>query len=234
MSARDLVGLSLFTGAAVYGFRAYQQYKAKGGEIQINPAPQPVAPDAYAPSESSFDLSWLGNVFDFDWPSFVPAAQASIPDTFATPAAVPVSRDVLILARTLYGEASGETQAGKEAVANVVMNRTRSRRWPNSVAKVCLQNGRLRSGKVIYQFSCWNTFDPNRARIENLQPGANANFDDCIKIAQRAVSGQLADNTSGATHYHATYIATPYWVEKSPNAFMTRQYGVHKFYKGIA
>ena len=60
-------------------------------------------------------------------------------------------KDVDVLARTIFGEARGETVSGMEAVASVVMNRLAfSRRrgrywWGNSVVDIC-QSPR--------QFSC--------------------------------------------------------------------------------
>ena len=58
-----------------------------------------------------------------------------------------------ILARTIYGEARGESISGMEAVASVVLNRVAfaNRRgrfwWGNSIAEVC---------RAPKQFSCWN------------------------------------------------------------------------------
>jgi spore germination cell wall hydrolase CwlJ-like protein len=157
----------------------------------------------------------------------VSGADASQPSLGAAtgPAAVASSEDVLTLARTIYGEAAGESSAGKEAVASVVMNRVRSSRYPNSAAEVCLQKS---------QFSCWNPDDPNFAKIKNLQPGTNPVFESCYEIAERAVKGLLHDATDGAMHYYADYIPEPSWVTNSPNAKLTAKIGHHLFYTGIA
>lgn len=143
---------------------------------------------------------------------------------FATPPKSTVD-DRLALARTIYGEARGQPKVGMEAVANVVLNRVKSGRYPNSVAQVCLQP---------FQFSCWNKNDPNRAKMENLKPGANHVFDECLEIADDALAGVLPDHTFGATHYYANYIAEPFWVKKSPMAQRTATIGVHLFFVGIA
>ena len=136
----------------------------------------------------------------------------------------PATEDLLTLARTLYGELRGEPTEGQEAVANVIMNRVRSGRYPNSIVKVCLQP---------FQFSCWNKNDPNYPKIKGLKPGANAKFDECYAVAERVISGLVPDATSGALHYYAKYIAAPSWVTKSPKARMTAEIGVHRFYVGI-
>jgi N-acetylmuramoyl-L-alanine amidase len=131
-----------------------------------------------------------------------------------------------VLARTIYGEARGETVRGKEAVAAVVMNRLRRatdqpRRFGagQTVESICRQP---------YQFSCWNAADVNRPAIEQVQAG-NATFDCCVRIATRAVRNILADPTGGATHYHAIG-AWPYWASgRKPDVIIGR----HVFYKGI-
>jgi uncharacterized protein (TIGR02594 family) len=132
--------------------------------------------------------------------------------------------DVLILARTLFGEASNQSTKGIEAVANVVSNRVKDRRWPDTISKVCLQNK---------QFSCWNRNDPNFRRIRDKVPGSSSDFDKCFAIARRAVAAGFPDHVDGATHYYANYISTPSWVRKSPNARKTATIGVHIFYAGI-
>jgi len=138
-----------------------------------------------------------------------------------------MSRDpaVEILARTLYGEARGETVRGKEAVAAVVVNRVcrATERggywWGNSIAEVC---------RKAWQFSCWNENDRNRTRIEAVTPD-NKVFRTCIRIARRAAAGALDDPTGGATHYH-TAEANPPWARgRAPVAVVGR----HLFYKDI-
>lgn len=124
--------------------------------------------------------------------------------------------DVDILARTLCGEARSEGARGMQAVANVVMNRVRDRRWPNTAAAVCLQP---------YQFSCWNANDPNRAYMLRLSSGDNI-FRQALNIAQEAVSGNLPDITGGANHYH-THESKPYWSKgETPIASI----GGHRFF----
>ena len=123
-------------------------------------------------------------------------------------------REVDILARTIYGEARGETVRGKEAVASVIVNRMRRARarggywWGDSIEQVCLKP---------WQFSCWNENDPNRKKIEAVEPGHRV-FDTCLRIARRAVSGSLKDPTGGATHYH-TLDANPPWARGRPAVF---------------
>lgn len=134
-------------------------------------------------------------------------------------------RAIDVLARTLYGEARGETVRGKEAVACVIVNRAARAKarggywWGASIEEVC---------RKPWQFSCWNEGDPNRAKIEAVQPGHRV-FDTCLRIARRAVAGSLDDVTHGATHYHSRDV-TPPW---SRGKAVCAEIGRHLFYNTI-
>jgi len=69
--------------------------------------------------------------------------------------------DVLTLARTVWGEARGESVAGQKAVICTVLNRFNSGRWyaGKTIAETC---------RKPWQYSCWNKKDPNRAKMEAL------------------------------------------------------------------
>ena len=129
------------------------------------------------------------------------------------------------LARTIYGEARGERVVGKEAVAQVVMNRVRRARrsgrhwWGNTVEEVC---------RKPWQFSCWNPNDPNRAKVASVD-ARNRTFRTCLVIAKRALRGRIDDPTEGATHYHARGTAPPWARRRRPSA----EIGRHLFYNDI-
>lgn len=138
----------------------------------------------------------------------------------------PVTPDVDVLARTLYGEARGEPARGKEAVAAVVMNRVRRARrsggrywWGASVGEVC---------RKPWQFSCWNETDPNLEMLASLTAD-NKVFQSCLRIARRAIAGTLADPTEGATHYHAKSARPPWARGRAPAA----EIGNHLFYNDV-
>lgn len=131
--------------------------------------------------------------------------------------------DIDILARTLWGEARGETLQGQEAVANVIMNRLRHAQkrgnfwWGNSIETIC---------KKPFQFSCWNQNDPNYKKIISVTPD-DAQFATCRRIATRAINNTLPDHTHGADHYHADYV-TPKWANSRA---ITTTIGRHIFYR---
>ncbi len=125
--------------------------------------------------------------------------------------------DIEIMARTIYGEARGETQLAKLAVASVILNRVRKGGWfGNSIIEVC---------KKPKQFSCWNSDDPNRAKIEAVGWG-DLDFQRCALAALQALTAQEADPTQGATHYHAIGIK-PKWADSLK---MFGSIGHHVFY----
>nr|WP_269839554.1 cell wall hydrolase [Paucibacter sp. M5-1]MCZ7881974.1 cell wall hydrolase [Paucibacter sp. M5-1] len=130
-------------------------------------------------------------------PDLVPHAASS---PVSTPVTQPAFREVEVLARTLWGEARGEPQAGIEAVACVVLNRVRRQSyWGRSIAEVCLKP---------YQFSCWNQDDPNRRQLLSLS-SSDPQYRRALEVAKAAVAGDLIDATQGATHYYSKRLRRP-------------------------
>ena len=112
--------------------------------------------------------------------------------------------DVLVLARTIYGEARGENEETRMAVANVVMNRVKDPKWwGKTVKEVCL---------VRKQFSCFNFGDPNFVELVSVTI-KNKVFQECFGIAYSVIKEYIPDNTNGATHYHNKNIDTV-WDDK--------------------
>lgn len=129
------------------------------------------------------------------------------------------------LAKTIFGEARGESLSGQEAVASVVLNRVAFSRkhggywWGNDIASVCRQP---------YQFSCWNKNDPN-ARVLDVVDESTPGYVICKRIARRAAAGLLKDQTAGATHYHVKKLRPQWSIGKIPCA----EIGRHVFYNNI-
>lgn len=78
-----------------------------------------------------------------------------------------ISFDHLFFALTIYGEAGGENIASKRAIAWIIRNRLRKKRWGNTFRKVVLSPA---------QFACWNKHDPNYMRIQH--PGKDGSVAD--------------------------------------------------------
>lgn len=126
-------------------------------------------------------------------------------------------REIEIMARTIYGEASNEVFTGKLAVAFVIMNRVR-KGFQKDAASVCL---------APKQFSCWNASDAGPGRIARVTEDNQA-FRECIAAALCAFDKLLPDPTSGADHYYADYIAPPVWASSMKQ---TVKIGPHIFLK---
>lgn len=108
--------------------------------------------------------------------------------------------EIYCLALTVYFEARGEPYEGRVAVAHVVMNRVRDRRYPENVCDVVRHGGRDRYN---CQFSWW--CDRHSDRPENAREWERA------KTLARAVYwDRIEDPTGGALWYHAVY-AKPIW-----------------------
>ena len=134
-------------------------------------------------------------------------------------------QDIDTLARTIYGEARRESLSGQEAVASVVLNRVKFAKhkgrywWGNTITEVC---------RCPWQFSCWNTNDPNY-KILTQDLLTDKSFLVCHRIARRAIGGVLTDKTCGATHYHIRSLRPQWSIGKIPCA----EIGNHIFYNDI-
>ncbi|WP_353095544.1 spore cortex-lytic enzyme [Tissierella praeacuta] len=98
--------------------------------------------------------------------------------------------DEYLLARAIHGEARGEPYVGKVAVGAVVLNRTRSSSFPNTVAG------------VIYQPLAFTAVADGQI---NLTPNK-----DSINAARDALNGW--DPTYGCLYYWNPVTATSKWI----------------------
>lgn len=142
-----------------------------------------------------------------------------------SPAAIPES-DIAVLARTLWGEARGESVAGMQACAWTVRNRVFDGRknswWGEGYAGVCLKP---------WQFSCWNKNDPNYAYLSGAKKIPAGEYRKALAVATDVVNGLVPDPTNGATHYFAKSMPkAPSWAAK---ATQTLSLGGHLFFKNV-
>ncbi|MGB0960131.1 MAG: cell wall hydrolase [Halocynthiibacter sp.] len=121
------------------------------------------------------------------------------------------------LAEALYFEARGESVKGQFAVAEVILNRVDSTRFPNSVCGVIRQG----TGKK-YQCQFTYTCDGNAEVVHE-----RAAYDRVAKIAHVMITGAERGLTGGATYYH-TKAVSPRWARKFHR---TTTIGVHHFYR---
>ncbi|WP_404986198.1 cell wall hydrolase [Caballeronia sp. LZ034LL] len=131
--------------------------------------------------------------------------------------------DLDVVARTLWGEARGESKTGKIAVAWVIKNRVLSPKtwWGKDYASVC---------RAKFQFSCWNPNDPNYPFLSGSRGIPESEYQECEDAALLVLANFQPDITMGATHYYAKSIAAPAWTK---GATRTVQIGSHIFYKDV-
>ncbi len=122
------------------------------------------------------------------------------------------------LAEAVYFESRGEAVRGQMAVAQVVMNRVFSGKYPDTVCGVVYQN-KYRHLACQFTFACDN--NPDVIREPEMWERAK-------KISKAMLDGQIwLPEVGKSTHYHA------YWVRPSWVAEMKKMYkfGVHTFYR---
>jgi len=121
------------------------------------------------------------------------------------------------LAEALYFEARGETVKGQFAVAEVIMNRVKSSRFPATLCGVIKQG----TGR---RYQCQFTYTCDGFKDVIAEPLA---YQRVAKVARAAMDGAVGDLTGGATHYHTTAVR-PKW---SRVYKQTARIGVHLFYR---
>jgi len=128
------------------------------------------------------------------------------------------ARQQRCLAEAIYFEARSESDAGRAAVAQVVLNRVKSGLYPNSVCGVVYQN----SNRYL---ACQFTFTCEGKSLRITEP---APWREATRIAREVYDGTtyLAE-VGGSTHYHANYVR-PYWAKKLKKMDTI---GQHVFYK---
>ena len=97
--------------------------------------------------------------------------------------------------------------AGRYAVADVVLNRVKDRRYPETICDVVRQgqkdsNGNMKKNRCQFSWYCDGKKDntPNAEMWRQSQAIAY----------QIVILGTMRGITEGATHYHATYV-NPSW-----------------------
>ena len=119
------------------------------------------------------------------------------------------------LKTAIYFESRGETLQGQFAVAEVVLNRVDSLRYPKTICGVVQQRG---SGSCAFSYSC----DGNKDVMTEPGPADVAG-----RIARVMLDGAPRQLTAGATYFH-TRAVSPSWSRKFDR---TAAIGSHLFYR---
>ncbi|MBB4837951.1 spore germination cell wall hydrolase CwlJ-like protein [Sphingomonas kyeonggiensis] len=120
-----------------------------------------------------------------------------------------LDRELNCLAVSIYYEAKGEPLSGQLAVADVILNRTESGRFPTSVCGVVTQRGQfsfVRGGKLP-------------------TPPSNGQWKKALAVAQVAMKDQWDSPVPEALYFHARYVK-PSWKRARVGSV-----GNHVFYR---
>tara|TARA_Y100000114_G_scaffold151625_1_gene168662 strand:+ start:1453 stop:1860 length:408 start_codon:yes stop_codon:yes gene_type:complete len=131
---------------------------------------------------------------------------------------------ITCLALNIYFESRNQPIEGQVAVSQVVLERVKSKKYPDTVCEVVFQ-GPTYSWSVNYpikdrcQFSwyCDGLSDKPRDEIAWLNS---------LEVAEKVYYG-LTDTVKGATHYHSVKV-DPWWAKYKVKV---KQIGDHIFYK---
>ena len=132
---------------------------------------------------------------------------------------------IACLALNLYFEARSESLAGQIAVGFTTMNRVADERYPDTVCGVVKQA----------KYHGWDLENPIRHQCQyswfcdgmsDLPTDDKAMLEATI-LAQNIYYGRITDISSGATHYHASYVH-PYWADEMTTVLTIDQ---HIFYR---
>ncbi len=127
------------------------------------------------------------------------------------------ARAVDCLADAVYYEAAGEPREGREAVAQVVLNRVRHPNYPKSVCGVVFE-GSARAMGCQFTFTC----DGSLRRTPDT-----IGWRDAVEVAAAALDGFVSPFVGGSTHYHAVRVRPVWSTAMKP----TRRIGAHQFYR---
>ena len=214
-----------------------QEPTLEGTEVALNPARKPASGDAniklaaLSPADAMIretpvertDLPPLasttggqtvapkGQVTGEDKRPMTPAEQLGLD-------AASRAKSEKCLAEAIYFEARGEPVRGQMAVAQVVLNRAFSGKYPNTVCGVVYQNAH-RHLACQFTFACDGI--PDVIREPDM-------WDRAKTIAAEMLDGKLwLAEVGKATHYHA-YWVRPGWVREMHKM---HKLGVHTFYR---
>ena len=128
------------------------------------------------------------------------------------------SKEFDCLSKAVFYEARSESTLGQIAVAEVVMNRVKDYRYPNTVCEVVFQGSERTTG-CQFSFTCDGAMDrfPAKGRLWRRSQ----------TVAAHVMMNLNKPMTGSATHYHTNYV-DPVW---NKHLIHTNTIGTHIFYR---
>ena len=128
------------------------------------------------------------------------------------------------LAQNIYYESRGSNLADMAAVANVVINRTKDRRYPDTICAVVQQGKKNADGSMKRNACQFSWYCDGKS---DWPAQGDAWFKAQFIAWQMIEDGKYRGLTEGATHYHATYV-NPRWAK---DFTLIGRIGEHIFYR---
>jgi spore germination cell wall hydrolase CwlJ-like protein len=128
-----------------------------------------------------------------------------------------IDSELMCMAQAVYYESAREPLEGQLAVAEVIANRIKDHRYPDTACGVVFQ-GATRTTGCQFTFTCDGAM--------RVKPRGE-NWERAKRIAAHVLMNLNEERTGGATHYHATYV-DPVW---NSGLIQTSQVGLHIFYR---
>ena len=128
-----------------------------------------------------------------------------------------MNSELKCLSEALYFEARGEQIEGQIAVADVIINRKNSNRFPSTICGV-VSEGSHKKHACQFSYNC-------DGKLELIYD--KKTYSRIAKLSSMMLNGAFSDLTNGATFFHASEVS-PSWSKKFKK---TRKIGRHMFYK---
>ena len=128
-----------------------------------------------------------------------------------------MNRETKCLSEALYFEARGEQIEGQIAVADVIINRKNSNRFPSTICGV-VSEGSHKKHACQFSYNC-------DGKLELIYD--KKTYSRIAKLSSMILNGAFSDVTNGATFFHASEVS-PSWSKKFQK---TRKIGRHIFYR---
>ncbi len=128
-----------------------------------------------------------------------------------------MNRELKCLSEALYFEARGEQIEGQIAVADVIINRKNSNRFPSTICGVVSEGSHKRHA-CQFSYNC-------DGKLELIYD--RKTYRRIVKLSSIILNGAFSDVTKGATFFHASEVS-PGWSKKFKK---TIKIGRHIFYK---
>jgi spore germination cell wall hydrolase CwlJ-like protein len=133
--------------------------------------------------------------------------------SYATAKFVPTEKKVhladserLCLSQAIYHEARGESDEGQWAVANIIINRAMSKKYPSTICGVVFQNAKKGGGGCQFSFACDGRSDVARERAAWNKANRIA-----VAAFQEFQRGESPDILPKSALFYHTQAVSPSW-----------------------